>query len=85
MAEPGAPRHEGDGIVTDRPDVVLLVRAADAVVAIGGEWGTLSEIALAIKNGTPVVGLDTWDLGRGEIEVAPDPAAAVARAFELSR
>src|SRR6185503_6978054 len=34
----------------------LVVRAADAVVAIGGEWGTLSEIALAIKNGTPVVG-----------------------------
>lgn len=63
----------------------LVVRAADAVVAIGGEWGTLSEIALAIKAGTPVVGLDTWDLGRDEIEVAPDPAAAVARALELSR
>src|SRR3954452_20158339 len=53
----------------------LVVRAADVVIAIGGEWGTLSEIALAIKNGTPVVGLDTWDLGRGEIDVAPDPAA----------
>ena len=62
-----------------------VVASADVVVAVGGEWGTLSEIALAIKNGTPVVGLDTWDLGRGEIEVAPDPAAAVARAFELSR
>ena len=30
-AEPGAPRSEGDGIVTDQPDVVLLVRAADCV------------------------------------------------------
>ena len=43
----------------------LVVRAADAVVAIGGGYGTLSEIALALKTGKPVVGLDTWDLGRG--------------------
>ena len=63
----------------------LVVRSADAVIAIGGEWGTLSEIALAIKAGTPVVGVDTWDLGRGEIEVAPDPGAAVARALVLAR
>jgi uncharacterized protein (TIGR00725 family) len=63
----------------------LVVRAADAVVAIGGEWGTLSEIALAIKTGTPVVGVDTWDLGRSEIEVARDAAAAVERALALAR
>jgi uncharacterized protein (TIGR00725 family) len=42
----------------------LIVRTADVVVAIGGEYGTLSEIALALKVGTPVVGLDTWELGR---------------------
>ena len=41
----------------------LVVRAADAVVAIGGGWGTLSEIALALKAGKPVVGLGTWELG----------------------
>lgn len=41
---------------------VLVVRSADAVVAIGGAWGTLSEIALAIRRGTPVVGLGTWRL-----------------------
>src|SRR5712692_2266294 len=35
----------------------LLVRAAQAVIAIGGGWGTLSEIALARRIGTPVVGL----------------------------
>src|SRR3954454_10802855 len=35
----------------------LVVRTADAVVAIGGGWGTLSEIALALKTGVPVVGV----------------------------
>ena len=43
----------------------LVVRAADAVVAVAGEYGTLSEIALALQAGIPVVGLDTWELARG--------------------
>ena len=43
---------------------VLVVRAADVVVAVGGEFGTLSELAFALKVGTPVVGLRTWELGR---------------------
>jgi uncharacterized protein (TIGR00725 family) len=47
----------------------LVVRAADAVVAIGGGWGTLSEIALALKTGVPVVGLATW-----EPELGGEPA-----------
>jgi len=42
----------------------LVVRAADAVIAVGGEFGTLSEIALALKAGTPVVGLHTWELAK---------------------
>ena len=42
----------------------LVVRAADAVIAVGGEFGTLSEIALAVKLGKRVVGLDTWELPR---------------------
>jgi uncharacterized protein (TIGR00725 family) len=62
----------------------LVVRAADVVIAIGGEWGTLSEIALAMKIGTPVVGIDTWDLRRAGIEVAADADAAVKRAFALA-
>ena len=62
----------------------LVVRAADAVIAIGGEWGTLSEIALAMKTDTPVVGIDTWDLGRPGIEVAADAGAAVKRALALA-
>jgi uncharacterized protein (TIGR00725 family) len=40
----------------------LVVRAADALIAIGGEYGTLSEIALALRTGRPVIGLDTWEL-----------------------
>jgi uncharacterized protein (TIGR00725 family) len=39
----------------------IIARAADAVIAIGGEWGTLSEMALAMKMGKRVVGLDTWE------------------------
>lgn len=41
---------------------VLLVRASDALVAVGGGFGTLSEIALALRVGLPVVGLATWGL-----------------------
>lgn len=52
----------------------LLVRAADAVIAVGGSWGTLSEIALAMRNGVPVVCLGGWDVR--------DPSGA---AIELRR
>ena len=53
----------------------LVVRAADAVIAVGGGYGTLSEIALALKAGKPVVGIGTWDID-GVIS-APDPGTAV--------
>jgi uncharacterized protein (TIGR00725 family) len=48
----------------------LLVRSVDAVLAIGGSWGTLSEIALAARTGVPVFTVDSWDLPAGE-EVVP--------------
>ncbi len=54
----------------------LVVRAADALIAVGGGYGTLSEIALALKAGKRVAGLDSWDI-EGVVAVA-DPAAAVA-------
>ena len=55
----------------------LVVRAADAVVAIGGGHGTLSEIALALKLGRPVVGLGTWE-GHGVDHVStPEDALAL--------
>jgi uncharacterized protein (TIGR00725 family) len=49
----------------------IVARSADAVVAVGGEFGTLSEIALALKMGTPVIGVGTWELGRDDL--AKDP------------
>lgn len=64
----------------------LVVRAADVVVAVGGEYGTLSEVALALKAGKPVVGLRTWELHRADapdpgVEVAVDASDAAARAL----
>ena len=57
----------------------LIVRAADAVIAIGGAYGTLSEIALALRSGVPVLGLSTWEIDG--IEQVPSAAAAVQRAL----
>ncbi|HEX8119747.1 MAG TPA: TIGR00725 family protein [Solirubrobacteraceae bacterium] len=60
----------------------LVVRAADAVVAVGGGYGTLSEIALALKAGKPVVGIGSWEID-GVVAVA-GAAAAVERVFATS-
>jgi uncharacterized protein (TIGR00725 family) len=54
----------------------LVVRAADALIAVGGGYGTLSEIAFALKAGKRVVGLDSWDID-GVVAV-DDAEAAVA-------
>ena len=61
----------------------LVVRASDAAVAVGGAYGTLSEIALALAAGTPVVGLDSWPIDG--MEVAESPRAAADRALELAQ
>jgi uncharacterized protein (TIGR00725 family) len=68
---------------------IIVVRTAQAVIAVDGEYGTLSEIAYALKLGLPVVGLDTWQLSRGghkmeDIVVAHTPAEAVEKAFALA-
>jgi len=60
----------------------LIARAADALVAIGGGFGTLSEIALALRLGRPVVGLGTWDIAAPVARVH-DARAAARRALEL--
>jgi uncharacterized protein (TIGR00725 family) len=41
---------------------VVVVRSSDALIAVGGSYGTLSEIAFALKMGKPVVGLRTWEI-----------------------
>ena len=61
---------------------VLVARAGEAVIAIDGKFGTLSEIAFALISGRPVIGLGTWELRDGGGELAPiqrveDAAAAV--------
>jgi uncharacterized protein (TIGR00725 family) len=57
----------------------LVVAAADVVIAIGGGYGTLSEIALALKVGKRVIGLGTWEIEG--VVAAEDPEAAVAAAL----
>jgi uncharacterized protein (TIGR00725 family) len=66
----------------------LVVKAADVVIAIGGEFGTLSEIALALRTGKPVVGISTWELAKDGRPVdaivrAVSAADAVEAAFAL--
>ena len=59
---------------------VVIVTAAESVIAIGQGWGTLSEIAMARRLGRVVVALDTWDV-KG-LHAAHSPAEAVERALE---
>lgn len=61
----------------------LIVRAADAVVAVGGAYGTLSEVALALKSDTPVIGLDTWPIEG--IETVATAGEAASRAIAAAR
>jgi len=63
---------------------VVNVRTGDAVVALPGSHGTLSEIAHAIKMGLPVVAVSSWESVKGVI-AADTPEEAVERAFALVR
>ncbi len=94
---PGLSRREGNpyltfSIVTGMGDGrnIILVQSCDAIIAIGGRYGTLSEIAFAHKLDIPVVGIGTWRLMRNEaidrkIIEAPDENEAVAKALELAQ
>ena len=67
---------------------VIVVKSARAAIAIGGGYGTLSEIAHALQNHIPVVGLGTWELARNgrednSIVPAATPQEAVDKALEL--
>jgi uncharacterized protein (TIGR00725 family) len=94
---PGADRREANAYV-DIPIATglgearntIVVRAADAVVAVSGGYGTLSEIGFALKMGRPVVGLGTWHLGQDgqpaeTVVRAATPSQAVARALILAQ
>jgi len=69
---------------------ILVARSAQALIAIGGKYGTLSEIAFAKIHGTAVIGLHTWELrrdGMGEDVIlrATDPKEAVMLALQSAR
>jgi len=69
---------------------VAVVKSAQAVIAVGGRYGTLSEIAYALKNGTPVIGLNTWSLSRNgreddSIVRVQSAAQAVNKAISLAK
>lgn len=89
---PGNDRREANRYV-DIPIVtgmgqarnVMVVASAQAVIAVSGGFGTLSELAFALKFGIPVVGLRTWRLERGLIKVAGTPEEAVDTALKLAR
>lgn len=60
---------------------VIIARTADALIAVGGEYGTLSEIAFALQMKKPVVGIKTWDI-KGIIP-AENAQDAIKKAFEM--
>jgi uncharacterized protein (TIGR00725 family) len=67
-----------------------VVKSAQAVIAISGSYGTLSEISLALNSGIPVIGLNTWSLSKNNqpdnsIIQAQNPAEAVTKALNLAR
>ena len=59
---------------------VIIARTAEALIAVGGEYGTLSEIAFALQMGKPVIGIGTWEI-RGVIP-AENASDAVEKVFE---
>jgi uncharacterized protein (TIGR00725 family) len=61
---------------------LVVVCSGDVVIALGGEYGTLSEIGLARKLGRPVVSLDSWKLGE-HLVVTSSPEEAVEAAFDI--
>lgn len=93
---PGDDRHEANPfvripIVTGLGHArnVAVVKSAGAVIAIGGGYGTLSEIGHARQNGIPVIGLNTWTLSRNgqpddSIITARNPEEAVSLALRFA-
>ncbi len=94
---PGTRHHEANRFVTYAIPTglgparnLLVARSAHALIAIGGKFGTLSEIAFAKIEGIPVIGLQSWELTRQGLEQtalvrATDAKEAVALALAAAR
>ena len=63
---------------------IIVVRTSNAIIAIGGSYGTLSEIAFALGLGIPIIGLNTWEVS-SDIISASTPKEAVEMAYSLAR
>jgi uncharacterized protein (TIGR00725 family) len=94
---PGENHHQGNrhlslSVATGLGEArnAVIARTCDAMIAVGGEYGTLSEIALALKMDKPVVGLQTWrvdppqECGVRGIVYAETPAGAVELACQMA-
>ena len=95
---PGRNRHDANPYV-DIPIVtgmgearnIIVVSSAQSVIAVSGKYGTLSEIAHALKLGIPVVGLGTWQVSKHgwdqerSIATGTDPVDAVQKAIALAK
>ena len=69
---------------------ISVVKSAQAVIAVGGSYGTLSEIAYALSSDIPVIGLNTWSMSRNgqqdnSIILAQNPTEAVNKALSLTK
>lgn len=94
---PGTSPHEGNPYLSlavptglGHARNAVIIEASEAVIAVAGGYGTLSEIGLALKIGKPLVGLLTWRASRAgseasEIPVAMTAEEAVDRALEAVR
>ena len=60
---------------------IIIIRSAQAVIAVDGKYGTLSEIAFALQFGKPVFALNSWNDIPG-VQIVASPEAAVKKAFE---
>lgn len=91
---PGTDRREGNpfldvAVPTGMGEMrnALVVRAADGVLAVDGGFGTLSEVALALKLGKPVISVGSWDLSIGGrpagVPTAPSVEEAVGTLMKL--
>jgi uncharacterized protein (TIGR00725 family) len=61
---------------------IIIVRSAQAIVAVNGSYGTLSELAFAMQLNKPVVGLETWDVSDRIVKTS-NPKETVNKILEL--
>jgi uncharacterized protein (TIGR00725 family) len=62
---------------------LIIVQSASAVIAVGGAYGTLSEIAFSLDFGKPIIGMQSWDIDPA-MQIVKSPEEAVRRAVELA-